>query len=467
MDSLYSSNTESIVMPYTSITFNQLVTDLSSRLGNSQFWILAEKQEYIKESLRTFNSIAQFYKQRCTFNTQNGIAFYDLTQTSNTNAFTGGTGSGSGNPPAIVGYSLTDRDIINNIQYNLMESVTSDWVNSLPAMTEMFTLGEILSAIEDARNQFMFTTGVHLTHSQVNYNPPPSDGRVSLSDSTINVRRVSWKDQDNVYSPLYLDDEQNATSFNNGWEITPSTPDSYGLILSSPIQVQVIPISTDVGVLDIVSVNNPNDLNQVVGTLLNIPDDYAWIIKYGALGDLLGKDSLAYDPQRSEYCRLRFEEGIRLIIQNGLIYQSAINGIYTLPSDIYELDHYNPTWQNSSGQPTDITMLGRNLVALSPVPNDVYSVQLDLVRNMPIEIAGFVQVGKEHINSILDYATHLAMFKCGIAEIQSTLPFVDSFMQMAMMNNEKLNAESKNYSLMKKISRKEEIDKPRMKEEAA
>lgn len=458
-------------MPYTSITFNQLVTDLSSRLGNSQFWILAEKQEYIKESLRTFNSIAQFYKQRCTFNTQNGIAFYDLTQTSNPNAFTGGTGSGSSNPPEIVGYSLTDRDIINNIQYNLMEPITNDWVNSLPAMTEMFTLGEILSAIEDARNQFMFAIGIHLTHSQVNYNPPPSDGRVSLSDSIISVRRVSWRYLDaegNVkYSPLYLDDEQNATSFNNGWETTLSTPDSYALILSSPIQIQVIPISTDTGILDIISVNNPSNLNQLVGTLLNIPDDYAWIIKYGALGDLLGKDSLAYDPQRSAYCRLRFEEGIKLIIQNGLIYQSAINGVFTLPSDISEFDFYNPTWQNSSGQPTDIAMLGRNLVALSPVPNDVYSIQLDLVRNMPIEIGGFVQVGKEHINSILDYATHLAMFKCGMSEIQTTLPFVDDFMKMAMMNNEKLNAESRNYSLMKKMSRKEEIDKPRMKEEAA
>lgn len=312
-------------MPYSSVTFNQLVSDLGARLGNSQFWILAEKQEYIKESLRTFNSIAQFYKQRCNFNTQNGIAFYDLTQSSNPNAFTGGTGNGASNPPAIIGYSLTDRDLINLIQYHLIEPVTTNWTLSTPAMTEMFTLDEVVDAIEDARNQFLYLTGIHLSHSQVNYNPPPSDGRVSLSDSTINVRRVSWKDQDNVYSPLYLEDESNANSFNPGWETTPSIPDSYALILSSPIQVQVIPISTDIGILDIISVNNPSDLNQVAGTLLNIPDDYAWIIKYGALGDLLGKDSLAYDPQRSAYCRLRFEEGIRLIIQNGLIYQSSYN----------------------------------------------------------------------------------------------------------------------------------------------
>jgi hypothetical protein len=449
-------------MSYTHTSIAALATQLGNRLGNTIFWTSDERIAYIKESIRTFNSIAQSYRERCTFNTQSGIAFYDLTETSNPNAFTGGTGNGATNPPNLIGYTLQDRDLVNAIQYHLIETLTSNWALPWPG-TDQFILDDLTKSIERRRNQFLLECGTHLIHSQTVYNPPPSNGRISLSDLIIQVRRIAWKDLDLTYDCLDHIDEWEANTYFPNWETNTGIPRAFATTLTPPISVQIFPASDDIGTLDIISINNSTDLNPTAGILLNIPDDFSWIIKFGALADLLGKDSQAYDPIRSQYCEERYKQGIQIANASGLINQVAINGVYITPQSISDLDSYKPGWQNVSGQPKQLAICGRNLVALSPVPDGSYSIQLDLIRNIPV--SSDVQVGKEDLDIILDYAFHLAMFKCQGLEFEGTYPHLNRFMKQAMLHNDKLKAEAPNYDIMNRLSIKETIDKRRFADE--
>jgi hypothetical protein len=443
--------------------FSSAKTDLLNRLGDSAgvFWTSNECGIYLIEALRTFNSIANFYRDRTIFNTQSGYAFYDLTQNNNPSSLVAGVGTATS---SMLGYSITDRYVINSLQYSLLEPVTDFNSSSTWTGTEQFTMDDLTRAIERRRNQFLALVMSHITRSQVVY-PTGSNGRVLLSDSIIDIHRVAWLDADGSYTPLYKEDEYNASTLISGYENSPDTPTSYSTILQSPKGIQIIPPSNDIGTVDLLTINNPSNLDETIGVLLNIPDDLAWIIKYGALADLLGKEGQSYDPIRSKYCESRYEQGLQIALSSQCINQVAINGQYIQPTDLNDLDYYNYNWQNSSGQPTDMAIINRNLIVLTPIPDSVeYSIQLDILRNIPIpsNANDYLQIGREHYDLILDYSVHLAMFKCQGVEFEGTYPMLDRFMQGAMMNNDKLSAQAKQYSIMKDLSGKQEIDVPRI-----
>lgn len=458
-------------MPYSWLTFAQAKTQLANRLGDPLkiYWLDAELGEYLKESLRTFNSVAQLHRDRCIFPTQNGLAFYDLTQTTNPNSITGGTGSLATNPPALLGYSVTDRDLINLIQYHLIEPITTNWALSTPAMTEQFTMDDIVRAIERRRNQFLLLTALHQTHSQVAYGPPAGSGRIALSDSIIYIRRVSWLDLDGDFTPLWRDDEESGNFLRVDWANNPATPITYSAFMSPLVGLQLIPPSDDVGSVDLITINNPPNLDQTAGTLLSIPDDLAWIVKWGALSDLLGRDTQAYDPTRSQYCEQRWRDGIRFALALSTLQQVHINGLGIAPQSFEDFDALSPNWQNSSNNlPTSVAVAGRNLIALTPTPDSgVYAIQLDVVRNMfmPSSDASFLQISKDQFDVILDYSFHLAMFKDEGGEFEASIPMADNLLQMALQHNSVLKAEAKNFSVMDKYSKKEEIDRPRLQKE--
>lgn len=362
---------------------------------------------------------------------------------------------------------MADQDVINQIEYHLIEPITDFNVSPLWNGSEQFTMDSITRAIERRRNTFMFLQGTHITHSQVNYGSPFGNGRISLNDNIINIRRAAWLNTSSEYNPLWRDDEREADLLSVDWAINASTPVAYSAFLPPPVAIQIIPVSDDSGLVDLLTVNNPINLNESIGMLLNIPDDYSPIVKWGALADLLDRDSQAYDPIRADYCQKMWEEGLRFSSMIGTINQASINGIAVIPNAVVDLDSYSPDWQNLSGVPTDIAIAGRNLIALTPTPNDIYSVELDVVRNIPIPSSDgdFIPISRECYDVVLDYALHLAMFKCQGVEFMATVPLVNRFIQTAMSLNSTLRAEAKNYDIMQGYSSLEEMNRPTFEKE--
>ena len=81
-------------------------------------------------------------------------------------------------------------------------------------------------------------------------------------------------------------------------------------------------------------------------------------------------------------------------------------------------------------------------MAVVPYPDRLYLITLDLVRNIPVPVVDgdFLQIGNEKVNTILNYAQHVASLKMGGAEFQATMPYYQDFLKAAVLDNNRLNA---------------------------
>lgn len=429
----------------TPLTLGYFKSALRARLGvSSAYWGDAELGIYVVEALRTWNAAAAFWRDRGVFQTEAAAPFYDL----------------SAKVPALLGYTIKDADLVTAMEYHVLEPPTPTvWTG-----TDMFTLAELTGTIERRRNQFLVETGAILTHYAPSILPPPV-GRVQLQDSVIDVRRAAWKTPGGVYTHLWREDEHNLNAYAPGWSINPDTPSCYAMIASPTWRMQLAPVPIDEGTLDLLVVAAGATLDPATGIALGVPDDFAWVVKFGALADLLGKDGPARDSMRSAYCEKRYREGVQLARMWNTVIQAEINGVPVLPCSLHDLDGGYPGWQNSSGELTMIAMGGQNMLVVADVPDGVYSVTLDVVRNTPIPANDTDQLilGREEADVVLDYAEHLACFKLAGAEFEATMGHYERLFRLAAVHNERLRAQAANFGPLSKIAMREGKQRPRRK----
>jgi hypothetical protein len=170
--------------------------------------------------------------------------------------------------------------------------------------------------------------------------------------------------------------------------------------------------------LDLVAVQRGVTLNPAVEVSLGIPDDWAWVVKWGALADLLHGDGLALDPSRAAYCEARWQQGIESAKVAPVVLAGQIGGVSCRIGSLADADAYSPVWQLVPGTPQRLLLAGQNLVATWPPPGAVggpWTITLDVVRNAPIPAVDgdILQIGADMYDSILDYAQHLAVWKDG------------------------------------------------------
>lgn len=421
-------------MPYTTTTWASLQTALSARLGDSTnvFWTTAEIPLYLTESLRTFGLTSGFWRERGTLTASANQAFYDI----NSLLYSGSE--------YILAPSVTDRDIIQQLQYMLLESASSQtaWTG-----TEMFTYADLSGAIQNRLNQFMSDTGIVVNRSLINVASPPI-GRQPLDQSVIDVRRAAWlgASPENYYTTLWREDERLLTAADPGWSVNSGQPSAYSIMAPPPLQLQLAPPPQSSGQCEILAVNSTTLDPASSATILGIPDDLTPAITWGALADLLGKDGLASDPIRAQYCEQKYMQYVTMARLLPVVIHAELNGVPLLPCTLQELDASEPNWQNvtasSSNAVTDVVLASPNLIGLSAVPDTAYSVTLDVVRRAPIPASdyAYVQIGREQMDMILDYAEHLALFKVGGAEWHATERQASNFLIQSLTYNQRLSA---------------------------
>jgi hypothetical protein len=442
---------------YTHTTFLQARTELLARLQDSaavkwtQTATYGEVGQAIQEALRYWNAATGYFRARGAFNTVPGVAFYDLPAN-----LVDGSGT------YLCGYTLKDRDLLTQIQYHLLEP--TDTVGWTWPGTEMFTLTDVVSALERRRNQFLLETGAVLTRSTMASGVAPV-GRVAVADSVVDIRRMAWMDAANAYTNLWREDEFGAQAFGSSWNLSPAaTPERFSVSVTPPITVQIIPPCSNTGTLELIAVQTPASLDVSTGVLMNVPDDFCWAVKFGAMADLLGKAGQAFDPSRASYCEQRYREGVELCRLSLGPLQALVNDSPVQIGSVQELDSFSAGWQNQSGAPAILGVMGKNLVALSKVPDaGPYSVTLDVVRNaiIPVLDGDYLQVGREELDAILDYAQHLLSFKLGGVEFQATASHYDRVRRLAIIRNEELRAASTFQDLLDEESRRERVQRPR------
>lgn len=415
--------------PYSYQTFAQLKTALAVHLSDVSkvFWIDSELGIYLNAAIREWNSIARMFRDRGTFSTTTVDTFYDLRSVLQNATF-----------EFILQPVVTDDDLLVQAKYMLMEPNPTNQVD----FTDGFTLADFTNAFNQKRNEFLLATGLVIS-GPIQQAVGAGDGKVVIADDTvIDVRRAQW----NNTTPLFREDAFTSFAFSPSWPSDTGTPQRYVLYPDPLLNLQLIPPPADDGTLSLCTISS--------GTML---DDFTPTILWGALADLLSSPGAGNDPQRAAYCEQRYNEGVIIGKQVATILQAYVNGAPVSTQSVFDFDNFQPDWL-TLGTPNCLGMLGSNLVAVAPAADDVYVVAVDAVRNAPqmVSDSDFVPFGKEYQDVIIDYAAHLAIFKQGGAEFQSTLPQYDAFVKAAVAYNNRMNAQNLSFETM--------IDKARAQE---
>lgn len=450
-------------MPYAYLQLSGMLTELANRLDdpNNVYWSQSELTIYIQEALRTWQSLSGYWRGRMVFDTSASVPFYDLTQQTGT----------------LIPFTLTDSALASEILYHLLEPQLSagSYVGS-----DMFSLDDITKAMERRRNQFLVETGMVLSVSTIGIGALPAR-RVSLIDSVIDVRRCCLIEPQGPYGvgnygagpyggtsvkyPLWRTNEFGAQSFAPGWALNPTDPTTgYSVATTPPLTITLIPPQQNPAQLELITLNAGASLNPSAGVLLGIPDNLVWVLKWGAMADLLSKAGQAQDLTRAAYCEQRWEEGIKIARIHTSAVWGAIDGQETFIGSIEGLDAFNPTWEASIAPPTNLSLGSWNLLAASPVPDtSSHSIRLDVVQNAPVPVNAndYVQVGREELDVIFDYSEHLAEFKIGGGEFIDTAYLYDNMLRLAGVYNERLLAQVDYAKAMSNRAQREEVLRPR------
>ena len=407
-------------MPFTLPTLAQAQTALAARLNDPGFihWTAAELTVYIREALRWWNAATAHWRDQDDFNTAALTSFYDL---------------GTVIAP-LRARTVTNWDLVTDLQYALWEppAAGGTWTG-----TDQFNLAVLSTAIQRRRDQFLRDTGAILTNTVTAYSPAPANGRIDLDEAVLVVRRGAWEPvaTGSTLQPLMRTDEWAGTHFAPAWPQSTQLPFCYSTSVVPPITLQLIPPPGADGDLDLVSINKGAVVDPLVALSLGIPNDFAWVIKFGALADLLQGDGLALDPARAAYCEARWQEGIELCKRAPVVLAARIDGVTCRVGSLADADSYTTTWQVIPGEPRELLLAGQNLLATTPRADAAgpYVIQLDVVRNAPVPtvVGDILQVGQDFYDSILDYAQHLALFKEGPGQVETATGLIQRAAQSA------------------------------------
>jgi hypothetical protein len=400
---------------------SQAILDVASRLSdlNLVHWTSAEIQRYLVEALRTYNALTQTYRNRATFTTAPAAAFYDMPTVI----------------PALRAYNVTDRDLVLDIQYSVMEPPNSSGWSG----TSMFNFNEVVGAIQRRTDQFIRETGAVVTRAVTGLTPD-ANGRVVIPSNVISIRRAAWIMANGTVIPLVRDDSWSLQKYNRAWQTaappTDSWPTVYSVSVNPPLSVQLAPPPSVAGTLELLAVVLSPTFNPAVSaTLLGVPDDWTWVVKFGALADLFGMEGVANDPARAKHCQDRWTQGIELATQASVLLDGFIAGAVTQVNSVTDVDMYQRTWQTTLGAPARLLTTAQNIVGCAPPPDTNggagYVVTVDVVANMPVPVnpTDCINLGIDDsvLDSLYDYAEYLAMVKEGAGQLNEAVQLLQRF----------------------------------------
>ena len=405
---------------YTAFTLADAINDMGSRLYDPQHirWSESELTVYIQQAIRTYNAFTNHYRTSVEFETEPGQTFYDL-----------GTVA-----PDERGLSYTVREAVDQLLWHLLEPPLN---GTLWTGTEQYSIDDVLSALQQARDTFLMETGAVITSSS-QVVPASATGVVSIAEDIVAVRRASWTLPSGT-SPLRRDDQWGLVNYGVGWQ-TPraARPTSYSVSTQRPLQVQVAPVTSTEGTLGLLTVNRgvAPDLLETDQSL-GVPNDWAWVVLFGALAQLFQRDGLAQDAARAAYCDQRWSDGLMRAKAAAVVLAAKVDGSWLPLGSVPDSDAYSPFWQSVPARPRNVLTMGQTLIGLRPpagVPTGGgnYDVTLDIVRNapVPVELSDALQIGNEIVNDLLDYAQHLAVLKEGSVQIQESIGLLNQFATM-------------------------------------
>lgn len=444
---------------YAGWTQDAFCTELSRRLYDptETFWPRVEKRLYVAEALRMWNSLTGFWRGEFNFNGRNSVTWYDLTDLSNL-------------PNTLRAMTLRDTDVYSIVQYHLLEPAVG--VNPWTGVSQQFTAADLINALMRRRDEALSATGCTITRRLL----PVTFGRILLPQTTLDVRRMAYLPDagtGQLPSTMWAEDSFAEQAFNNSYiQSAPDTPFVYLISTQPPLSFDVDVPPAYGGNYELLSVESGAQLVAAGGASLLVPDDFAWVLKWGVLSDLFSRESLSKDALRADHAEKLYRMGIALLSAAPSLIFLRLGNVPMQIDSVHAADLYNASWQaKATGQPQDALLAGLNMLALTPAPNaGNYSLTATVIANAPIPSSDgdFIQAGPDEIDVLLDLCVHIAMLKCGGAEFLATMPLLERFLRVAAQYNKKLNEIAEYRTVLMGMAQREESLNPRMdKDDAA
>lgn len=407
---------------YSWLTYPNAQTQLAARLSdpNNQKWSLAELGIYITEALRTWNALTLTWKIDYTYTPTVSWQFL---------------GAQAGSPRF---QTVTQTNLMTTMEYHLGEPPSGlTWEG-----TAQFTAADLLGALQRRRDEIILAANTNEGFLQIQ--GTPNFIRLAFPDTALEPHRIQWIGLDPLTGDplptitLYRDDKLAVGYFDPTSYTAPAgTPSAWLVSAEPPLSFDVdTPPATEGYYYCLVLLPGPT-LSATFPTLIGLPDDFTWVAKWGAMADLLGRESEATDRARAEYCESRYKDGLKLLANTPWIFLSRLNGIVYYPFSIDAMDRYaaDPTW-DSDPNFTGVVIGGIDTI-WTPIGQGLL---LNVLGNAPVPVEPFdyIQCSRASWDAVLSYAQFLATFKLGGAEFQEALSLEAVFLKAAAKENDRL-----------------------------
>jgi hypothetical protein len=237
-----------------------------------------------------------------------------------------------------------------------------------------------------------------------------------------------------------------------------------------PLQFDVSCPPNQPGLFDMILSMAGASFSPPTDTLVGIPDDWTPILMYGAMADVLANAPEGRDSMRAKYCMQRYEAGVKAMLMLPWLLDASVASVPVDTPSYKEMDAWAQNWEmNWNPQDPTVVVGGVDMVALAPFATStrVASV-LTVVGNAPIpeSDAAYVQLSRDGVDAVLNYAQHVASFKTGGQDFALTLPLFEQFEAYCRKKNSQYAALGIfRHGLLSEGSRGDEVD-PRFEKEA-
>jgi hypothetical protein len=408
-------------------TLQDLVDQLAQDVSDTgkTFYTSAELQRAVVEALRLSNALTARSRYTISFSATAGTAWYDLSTLA----------------PAALGYTVTDRTTIENMQYRLMETVEPA---AGAGMKEQFIFTELLRTLQQVRDRFLVDTECTVTRRAAQTNIEP-DGYVEFDDAVAKVLRAVWIDPMGRRTVLRNStDEASMTAKRLERRTSFATPKRWSVVGRPQLTLQLDPIpdlAAPEPSIQLTTIETGSTLsttaNSGAGTVLGIPDDHAAGVMWDALELLLSKHGMGHDPMRARAAAQLGALNRAVARQLPTVLQVAVNGVDVRVGQVEYLDAKNANWEGATrGIPRRAAVMG-DWLALYPVPDDSVSVEVVVVSKLTEPaLTDYVQIGREHLSGILAWARQILLFKVGGQPFQSAFDTAGLLIEQARAFNE-------------------------------
>jgi hypothetical protein len=209
--------------------------------------------------------------------------------------------------------ATTDQQVLTQVQSYLIETENggASWSSGF------WTVQEVIDYLNERQRKFIIQTGLL---AKVGTVPLAANVlRIGLPSDLVELRFVAFNAQSGIFWDLPRADPLQADLYSPNWTFAAKPiPDAYSTTETPNLELELHPASSLGGVLEVMYLWIAAVLGNG-GAPLTVPDDFAPVIVWGVLADMLKKTGRALSSQRAEYAENRYTMGVELakLILNG------------------------------------------------------------------------------------------------------------------------------------------------------